>query len=273
METVALCESDPFCRRVLAKHWPDVPIHVDIRDLNGEQYRGTVDVVCGGFPCQPFSVAGDRRGAADDRALWPEMLRVIRESRPAWVIGENVAGFISMGLRQCLLDLESLGYGARVFVIPACAVGAPHRRDRVWIIGNANGQGESTGALNAAASGVVGEVAANADGSGLREQPGRSSGQDGAEKVLAELNGAEGLASDSNNAGRQQQRRPLADGSEYKAAECGIGRPTEPPLCGTDDGIPNRVDRLRALGNAVVPQIPEIIGRAIMAAEGGAGGP
>src|SRR3990167_9543374 len=163
MRTVAFCETDPYCRAVLAKHWPDVPVHGDIRTLdaaavaaygartespnwNGEQIRqGTteinaercscnIDLICGGFPCQPFSHAGKRRGAADDRHLWPEMARVIAEVRPAWVLGENVAGLVRLGLDGVLSDLEDMGYAVWPVVIPACAVGAPHRRDRVWIV-------------------------------------------------------------------------------------------------------------------------------------------
>ena len=126
METVAFCEQDKFCQKVLAHHWPDLPIHSDITELNGYEYRGAVELICGGFPCQPFSVAGKRRGKEDDRALWPEMLRVIREVAPRWVIGENVSGIIAMELDQVLFDLESEGYTCWTFVIPACAVDAHH---------------------------------------------------------------------------------------------------------------------------------------------------
>jgi DNA-cytosine methyltransferase len=134
MHTVAFCENDPFCQKVLAKHWPGVPIHENIEDLDGREYRGSVELICGGFPCQPFSVAGDQRGSEDDRFLWPEMFRVIREVEPLWVIGENVVGIINMELDQVLSDLEDSGYSCQTFVIPACAVDAQHRRDRVWII-------------------------------------------------------------------------------------------------------------------------------------------
>lgn len=133
MTTVAFCEIEPYCRAVLAKHWPGVPIHGDIRTFGGIP----CDVVTGGFPCQPFSVAGKQGGKGDDRYLWPEMLRVVEASRPAWVIGENVPGIIRMELDHVLLDLERIGYRAGVFVIPACAVGAPHRRNRVWIVAHA----------------------------------------------------------------------------------------------------------------------------------------
>ena len=141
METVAFCEQDKFCQKVLAHHWPTLPIHSDITELNGYEYRGSVELVCGGFPCQPFSVAGKQLGKEDDRALWPEMLRVIREVAPRWVIGENVSGIIPMELDQVLSDLEGERYTCRTFVIPACAVDAQHRRDRVWIMAHANGAG------------------------------------------------------------------------------------------------------------------------------------
>lgn len=141
MQTVAFCEVDKFCREVLRKRWPDIPIYEDIRSLTGEQIEqeiGAIDVICGGFPCQPFSVAGKRMGQKDDRHLWPEMLRLIQEIRPGWVIGENVAGLVSMGLDQVLSDLEGEGYACQTFIVPACAVQAAHRRDRLWIVGNAN---------------------------------------------------------------------------------------------------------------------------------------
>ena len=136
METVAFCEQDKFCQEVLAKHWPDIPCFDDIRTLKGADV-GPVDLICGGYPCQPFSQAGQRRGAEDDRHLWPEMFRLIKDIRPAWVIGENVAGHISMGLDDVLSDLEGAGYACQAFVIPAVAVDAQHRRDRVWIVGHA----------------------------------------------------------------------------------------------------------------------------------------
>ena len=142
METVAFCEMDAFCQKVLKKHWPNVPIHSDIKELDGNEYRGAVELICGGFPCQPFSVAGEQRGAEDDRALWPEMLRVICEVQPTWVIGENVSGIINMELDNVLSDLEAEGYAAQTFVLPACSVDAKHRRDRVWIVAHSNGQGE-----------------------------------------------------------------------------------------------------------------------------------
>lgn len=138
--TVGQCEWADYPTKVLEKHWPDVPRWRDIRTLTGESFyektgMRTVDIISGGFPCQPFSVAGKRRGKEDDRYLWPEMLRVISELRPAWVVGENVAGIVNMALDQVYADLENEGYTVQAFVIPACAVDAPHRRDRCAIVG------------------------------------------------------------------------------------------------------------------------------------------
>lgn len=137
--TVGQCEWADYPTKVLEKHWPDVPRWRDIRTLTGESYyertgMRTVDVISGGFPCQPFSVAGKRRGKEDDRYLWPEMLRVIQELRPRWVVGENVAGIVNMALDQVLSDLENIGYACQAFIIPACAVDAAHRRDRCAIV-------------------------------------------------------------------------------------------------------------------------------------------
>jgi DNA (cytosine-5)-methyltransferase 1 len=140
MTTIAFCELDPFCRAVLRKHWPTVPIHEDITKLEGAPYAGSIDVICGGFPCQPFSQAGQRRGASDDRHLWPHMFRCVGDILPAWVIGENVIGLESMGLDDCCADLESLGYDVQTFDIPACGVGANHRRHRLWIVAHAQGE-------------------------------------------------------------------------------------------------------------------------------------
>ena len=133
MECVAQVEIDEFCQKVLAKHWPDVPRYGDIRDV-GKENLPAADLVCGGFPCQPFSVAGNQRGTADDRHLWPEMLRVIAELQPTWVVGENVPGIIRIFLDQAISDLENQGYTCETFVLPAVAFDAPHRRDRVFVV-------------------------------------------------------------------------------------------------------------------------------------------
>jgi DNA (cytosine-5)-methyltransferase 1 len=142
-ETVGQCEWADYPTKVLEKHWPDVPRWRDIRSVTAKSFYErtglrTIDLISGGFPCQPFSVAGKRKGKDDDRYLWPEMLRVIQELQPTWVLGENVAGIVSMALDTVLTDLESLNYSTQAFIIPACAVGALHRRDRTFIIANTN---------------------------------------------------------------------------------------------------------------------------------------
>jgi DNA (cytosine-5)-methyltransferase 1 len=129
-ETVAFCETDPFCSEVLAKNFPHVRNYGDIRNVAGFE----CDIITGGFPCQPFSVAGQRAGSRDDRFLWPEMCRVIAASRPTWVLGENVPGIINLELDNALADLEKLGYACQAFTIPACAVDAAFIGDRVWIV-------------------------------------------------------------------------------------------------------------------------------------------
>ena len=144
-DTVAFCEYDEFCRKVLNKHWPDVPIYKDLKEIGNEPTRliQEFDLICGGIPCQPFSVAGKKKGKEDDRHLWPYMYEIIKHKKPTWVIVENVGGFVNVALDDVCLDLEAQGYATQSFIIPACSVQAPHRRDRVWIIGknveNSNG--------------------------------------------------------------------------------------------------------------------------------------
>ena len=134
-ETVAFCDNEPFAQELLKKRWPNVPIYEDVRTIN-EKELGRIDIITGGFPCQPWSLAGARKGAEDDRDLWPEMVSLIEKLQPKWVIGENVRGFVNepLGLQRTLSDLESIGRKTIPFIIPAASVGAFHRRERVWII-------------------------------------------------------------------------------------------------------------------------------------------
>ncbi len=234
MKTVAFCEIEKYPRTILKKHWPEVPIAQDVKKLSYNRktlqlyykwkviYVGTIELVCGGFPCQPFSVAVKRDGKNDDRHLWPQMFRLIKEIKPDWIIGENVAGFISMALDDVLFDLESKAYGTQSFVIPACAVGGIHRRDRVWIVANSNNQR-------------------------LQRKP---------------------LAGSNASKWQKPNVKQLA-GRSYSQSYRPIQSPAEPPVRHRDDGISNNVARLKALGNAVVPQIPEIIGRGIIEIEKG----
>lgn len=213
MTTVAFCEIEEYPRRVLAKHWPDVPIHTDIRELDGTQYRGTVDVVCGGFPCQDISNAGNGAGLKGERSgMWREFARIVGEVRPRFTIVENVSALLSRGLGEVLGDLAALGFDSEWHCIPACAVGSAQRRDRVWIIANANGRGQQ-GCQERYSEGPYIERWAYVDGLAMGQRRAR----------------------------------------DAASRECRVAH-----------GIPKRVDRVKALGNAVVPQVVEQIGRAIM---------
>ena len=248
-ETVAFVEREPYCQKVLRKHWHNVPIFSDIRSFDGKEFRDA-DIVVGGFPCQPWSVAGEQRGDTDDRDLWHEMVRVIEDIRPRWIIGENVRGFVNqpLGLQRSLSDLESLGYQTAPFVIPACAVDAPHRRDRVWIVAHT----------------------AQLQRDGGREHPEPRERQVSQSR---QRGGADDMADADDT--RLQGRQEAGDISRKRARQnkqlerCRDGKgPTwlpEPGVGRVANGVSRRVDRLKALGNAVVPQVVEQIGRAIMA--------
>ena len=237
--TVAFCDNEPYAQAVLKKHWPDVPCHKDIREIRGDLYAG-VTLLTGGFPCQPFSVAGKQRGKGDDRYLWPEMLRVIREARPAWIIGENVAGIVNMALDQVHTDLEAEGYEVESVIIPACGVDAPHRRDRVWIAANAihNGSHRQKG---------------DETKPGSYKQKDRLPIRNDRNVAHAEGCGVEGSRAD-------WQQVPQVSAGEGVFGRNGTGKQranwlTEPDVGRVAHGIPNRVHRLKGLGNAIVPQV------------------
>jgi len=270
METIAMCEKDKFCRQVLAKHWPDITIHEDIRKLDGREYKNAIDVVCGGFPCQPFSVAGKQLGKEDDRHLWPEMLRVIKESAPTWVIGENVSGFVSMALDDVCLDLEAEGYEVQSFVIPACAVEAHHKRDRCWIVAHANelrleeyGHREPENARQGSKSLADTHPSRELQPQGSEQEVRRRIGDSREDVADTESERIQRLWSS-----REQKPYaygpalvPLCEGerlgSTYWEAEPDVDRVV--------DGVPNRVDRIKSLGNAVVPQLVQRIGELVYA--------
>jgi DNA (cytosine-5)-methyltransferase 1 len=292
--TVAFCEQDRFAQRVLRKHWPDTPIYNDVRTIPTDGL-GRIDLICGGFPCQPWSVAGQQRGAEDDRDLWPEMVRLVEELRPNWLIGENVRGFVNepLGLRRSLSDLESIGYEAVPFIIPACAVDAPHRRDRVWIVANAQrerGPGRMLHAENelqastrrAADTFSTGstrsKIVADAKSNDHFKQSGAADGKwknvsrRSTEVRFKPRRCGEGVA-DADRASSQGRRLPGRIHAEHAITNSGsdeIGRQAslkwlaEPDVGRVANGVPNRVDRLKCLGNAVVPQVVEQIGRAIL---------
>lgn len=240
-KTVAFCEIEEFPRRVLAKHWPGVPIHQDVRELRAE-HVGAVDVICGGFPCQDISQAGKGAGIRAERSgLWSEYARLVGELRPKFVIVENVAALLGRGLDVVLGDLSALGYDAEWHCIPACAIGAPHVRDRVWIV--AYPEGERCGEAR-------------------RLRLGKQ------EEWPSSLTETDGFAPHAYSDGLERwEQWPSARffaATVFRSFWQGDDLP-KPCIRRGDDGFPDRVDRLRGLGNAVVPQIPEIIGRAILA--------
>ena len=237
-ETVAFCEYDKKAQQVLRKHWPSTEIIDDVRMLahDADRFRGLVDIICGGYPCQPFSQAGKRLGDQDDRHLWPAMLAVIKAVRPTWVVGENVAGHISLGIDTVLFDLESAGYTSRCYVIPAVAADAPHRRDRCWIVAHTDSDSEPDGTINEQ------RLVANADSQ-------RGCGRD-AQRQDAEAVGQS-----------PRHQRQYAGGME--------AWPTEPELGRVANGIPGRVHRLKQLGNSIVPQVAARILYAIKEAHEG----
>ena len=230
-------ENNPWCQRVLAKHWPNVTRYGDIKQVDWHTVE-PVDLVCGGFPCQPFSLAGKRKGFDDDRYLWPEVVRCLDAVRPTWFLGENVPGIIKVALDQVCADLESLGYTVQAFNIPACAVDAPHQRKRIWIVAHADGQRQRQPEEQADASRDRGPAWMGPEVCGC----GR-----------CEL----APASDVADAAREL---PYGTGTRG-------GWEPEPSVGRVAHGIPSRVDRLRGLGNAVVPQMIEVIGKRIMEVE------
>ena len=254
---VMFCDIEPWSRKVLAKHWPDVPIEEDVKVLANEPEKipagGRDTILTAGYPCQPFSQAGKRRGTEDDRHIWPYIREVVAQKRPAWCVFENVYGHVSMGLDEVLSDLEGEGYAARPFIVPACAADAPHRRDRVWIIAR-----NVAYADNRHRSRKVKGILDQSD----RQTSNRSSrrGEDVADSNSAGLQGrqnARDISQSRAQRNKQSARRSeRPDGQNWKP---------EPPVGRVANGIPRRVDRLKGLGNAIVPQIAMRIGQTIKA--------
>jgi len=219
-ETVAFCEIEPYCRAVLAKHWPAVLCYDDVRTLTADSLATdgiAVDVICGGFPCQDISFAGKGAGLSGERSgLWREYVRIIGELRPRFVIVENVAALLDRGLGDVLGDLASLGYDAEWHCIPACSVGAHHIRDRVWVVA----------------------------------YPVRDGFQ-------SQVHLRDSLEARINEFSRSPARRDTFP-IDWES------RSSEPAFLGMDDDVPNWMDRVHACGNGVVPEIPFLIGKAIL---------
>ena len=257
MQVIWQSEIDPFACKVLKKHWPEVPNHGDIKQIDWQSVARP-DVICGGYPCQPFSQAGKRRGTDDPRHLWPWVRTAISELRPRYAILENVRGHLTMGALQVLGEITELGYDAEWRIISAAGVGAPHRRDRLIIVAYPNDARSGT--------------------------PQRGTNTDGAPEVkewenvtqfgisrrgtnVAYTNSEQlGQRGQQENA-RQTHRIWEHNGSRQTGYDGWQWWETEPDVGRVVDGVSNRVDKLRGLGNAVVPQVAEYIGRLVMAAD------
>jgi DNA (cytosine-5)-methyltransferase 1 len=338
-ETVAFCEIEKFPRKVLKNHWPHVKQYKDIKELTNEQLETDgiipIDIITGGYPCQPFSVAGSQRGEKDKRHLWPEMFRLVQECRPTWVIGENVSGHIKLGLDTVLEDLESEGYSTRAFSISASSVGANHKRERVWIVGHSQHDGSSSstkprsfketsndnqegknkaGELAGAGRSNGGEDVENTrrtlrQGSLFRTENENETGQEDADQFERSSSSSRSDVADTFSGdvetGRERQREirerhteeRIPDnvasgnqvnessntngsglqglGSEYELRESQEERSFgwerwwefEPDVGRVANGVSKRMDKLKGLGNSLVPAIPFMIGNSILKTE------
>jgi DNA (cytosine-5)-methyltransferase 1 len=274
-ETVAFCEIEPYCQRVLAKHWPNVPCHGDVRTFEFPD----ADVVVGGFPCQDVSHAGKRAGLAGERSgLYRELVRALRLVRPQYAIVENVAALLGDGMGTVLGDMAESGFDLEWDCVPAEAIGAPHERDRVWIVAHANSErrGETRRLQHRQVEMSAGRTAETPStntagigcGQGRQGRPPDSFARirDEARRNAADPYGArlafrEGLTRDAFEKLSPAERDAIGNGQQSFW-------PDEPALSGVDDVVPNWVDRVRATGNTVLPIIPELIGKAILEAEG-----
>ena len=270
-ENLFNCEWEEFPRKVLKHHFPNAKQYEDIKDFDATNYNGRIDVLSGGFPCQPFSVAGQRKGTEDSRHLWPEMLRVIGECQPRWVVGENVRGLVSWSdglvLETCYSDLENIGYSVQSFIIPACAAGnAPHRRDRVWIVAkNTDRDGRRSNKREEESNfREFGDVSA---GDNERIQPNHDEAGNAPDSKRIRLEHRE---NQREMGGRQKEIRGKGGKPSYEfATRSEIDEwetfPTQSPICGGDDGLPKELDgitfskwrreSIKAYGNAIVPQV------------------
>jgi DNA (cytosine-5)-methyltransferase 1 len=298
-ETIAFVEKDEFCQKVLKKNFKNIPIEGDIRNVKGEKYRA--DVVTGGFPCQPFSVAGKRKGTDDDRYLWDETIRVVRECKPKWFIGENVEGLVNiqdgMVLRQVQNDLEEEGFEVQCLIIPASGIGAWHQRKRIWIIGynvsnsntrfgirenqeiqtrrntSTNGSKDVSNTFGKLSDGCS-STTRNSKTKFKRVECNqswnwnevRSKTERCSEQVREDVSNSKCIGTQVQTKGKHTSIKMSGSTSQKTWWQ------TQSDLCGVPNGVSygldkNRANRIKALGNSIVPQIARELGLAIMEAE------
>jgi DNA (cytosine-5)-methyltransferase 1 len=269
-ETVGFCDNEPFAQKVLKKHWPDVPCYEDVRDVGVDTVGlDRIDIITGGFPCQSISVAGLQKATEDNRWLWPEMFRIIKEIRPTYVIGENVRNLISIRegvvFEQVCTDLEGEGYETKTYVLPASAVNAPHQRYRCWIVAYAKCVGFKQRAKKSKK--FEREKTSDNINNGNKRQYVRESSNDVAYTRCEHGEQRNAAEMDKKQTKRSSRTVHNKSGSErqYETHNWSV----EPSVGRVAHGIPNRVDRLKGLGNAVVPQIPAVLGRAILEVHNG----
>ena len=314
---ILFCDTEPWCRKILAKNFPNVPIATDVKELANDPERlvPDCDILTAGYPCQPFSVAGKQKGTEDDRHIWPFIFRIVAQKRPTWCVFENVHGHIAMGLDQVLADLESEGYSTRTFVVPACGVNAPHKRDRLWIVAYSNSDdgrnGSSTKSQgrqsrmehrsgsqrqpiqepnkNVADTTILGsqehghgkpdefvhvsedvadtnnarQSSSSRGGQNNRNEEGHDIGRSGENVADTSGEGSQGRLSGRSNSERQSFVGQSGCSSSTYGQSGEDWWAVEPNVRRVAHGIPKRVDRIKGLGNAIVPQIAMNIGLAI----------
>jgi len=302
IKTIAFVEKDKFCQKVLKKNFKNVPIEEDIRNVKGSNYAA--DIVSGGFPCQPFSVAGKRKGTDDDRYLWDETIRVVRECKPRWFIGENVEGIININnglvLRQVQTDLEKENFKVQCLIIPASGIGAWHQRKRVWIIGcnvsNSNSRlsirenkeiQTRRNTTSISSKNVSDSNSRLCGGRGTKQQSGTneiwgfySQEEEQTEQhIRSKIIGCDALLREKENVTNSNEQRTQIQ-TKRKHSSVKVPRSSskkswweiESKLCGVPNGVSyeldkDRTNRIKALGNSIVPQIAYEIGKAIVDAE------
>ena len=262
-KTVGFCEIDAYCRLLLQKHWKGVTIYNDIKKLEAKDIREPIDILTGGFPCQPYSVAGKQKGTDDNRYLWPDMFRVIKEIKPTFIIAENVRGIVNiqdgMVFETVCSDLEAEGFEVQSFIIPAAGVGAPHKRERVWIVGYSKHNGSLTSKIKRRDNKINDRTE---EGKNTTLEPERTSGS----RNNVTLENTRRKLYERSSIGKENEdetRKEITNQHQRSGSSSWGSWQSEPDVGRVANGVPQRAHRLRGLGNAIVPQIAEEIGKAI----------